>query len=52
MGDYLVIREGTYREVITVTAESEDEARENWLHGDQVVLEVIDGETVEVRLDD
>lgn len=48
--DYMVIYEGTFREVYIVNAASEDEARMNWSDSEPVISEAIDGEVVEVKV--
>lgn len=52
MATYTVIYEGTVREVYSVEAGSEAEAREGWYEGELVISETIDGEVVGVEVDE
>ena len=45
---YTVIYEGTVREVYTVTASSEEEAREKWMDNEPDYSEAIDGHVADV----
>jgi hypothetical protein len=49
---YLVEMVGEAREVYIVEAESEDEARANWMNGFHQITEASGMEVVSVRLDD
>lgn len=49
MKEFLVIYEGRVREVYTVPANTEEEAREVWSDFEPDSSEVIDGEVVEVE---
>lgn len=48
MKNYELIYEGRVREVYSVTAETQDEARGKWMDSEPVSSEVIDGEIVKV----
>lgn len=48
MSKYLVEFEVTVRELFEIEAESEDEARENYLDGTPLLTEVLDGDRVNV----
>lgn len=52
MAQYLVELTGDCREVYVVEADSEQEARENWVNGWHQVTEAQGMEVVSVRLDD
>lgn len=49
MKNYELIWEGTVREVYSVMAESEDEARRKWMNSEPVVSEALDGEITDVN---
>lgn len=48
MKNFELIYEGRVKEVYSVMAETEEEAREKWMDSNPVSSEVIDGEIVKV----
>ncbi len=46
---YEVIYEGTVREIYSVEADSEEEARKKWSDNEPVQSEVIEGDVVDIR---
>lgn len=49
MPEFEIVYEGRVREIYVITADSEEEARLNWVDADLAQSEVYDGEVISVE---